>query len=70
VHHAEYIVPNAFVIPDIRETGTMPKRKERGSGWELFLKHLVEDAPFSSPLLEGAKRHPARRWMDFPALTL
>jgi hypothetical protein len=31
VRHAECIVPNAFVIPDIRETGAMPKRKQRGS---------------------------------------
>jgi hypothetical protein len=28
VRHAEYIPPNAFLIPNIRETGTMPKRKE------------------------------------------
>ena len=29
VRHAECIVPNAFLILNIRETGTMPKRKER-----------------------------------------
>src|SRR5260370_13061644 len=31
VRHAECIVPNAFLIPNIRETGTTPKRKERCS---------------------------------------
>jgi hypothetical protein len=31
VRHAECIVPNAFIIPNIRETGTKPKRQERGS---------------------------------------
>jgi hypothetical protein len=29
VRHAECIVPNAFLIPNIREAGTKPKRKER-----------------------------------------
>ena len=31
VRHAECIVPNMFIIPNIREPGTMPKRKERGT---------------------------------------
>ena len=31
VRHAECVVPNAFLIPNIREPGTMPKRKERCS---------------------------------------
>src|SRR5690349_24466313 len=31
VRHAECIVPNAFIIPDIREPGTTPKRKSRGT---------------------------------------
>ena len=29
MRHAECILPNAFLIPNIRETGTVPKRKER-----------------------------------------
>ena len=31
VRHAECIVPNMFIIPSIREPGTVPKRKERGT---------------------------------------
>ncbi|MBV8452860.1 MAG: hypothetical protein JOZ29_11375 [Deltaproteobacteria bacterium] len=31
VRHAECIVPNMFIIPGIREPGTTPKRKERGT---------------------------------------
>ncbi len=49
-------------------------------GWELFLRHVVEDMPFASPLIEGAKGvqlaeacHQSdreRRWIDLPPLTL
>ncbi len=49
-------------------------------GWELFLKHVVEDAPFPSPLLAGAKglqlvdacyqSNRERRWVDLPPLAL
>jgi hypothetical protein len=31
VRHAECIVPNAFIIPNVREPGTAPKRRERGT---------------------------------------
>jgi hypothetical protein len=31
VRHDECIVPNMFIIPSIREPGTAPKRKERGT---------------------------------------
>jgi predicted dehydrogenase len=47
-------------------------------GWELFLRHVVEGAPFPSPLLEGAKgvqlaeachrSHSERRWVDLEDL--
>jgi len=48
--------------------------------WELFLRHVAEDAPFVPTLLEGAKgvqlaeaayqsAH-ERRWIDLPALTM
>ncbi len=50
------------------------------SGWELFLRHVAEDAPFPAPLLEGAKSvqlaeacyqsHRERRWVELPALRL
>jgi predicted dehydrogenase len=49
-------------------------------GWELFLRHVAEDGPFPSPLLEGAKgvqlaelcyrSDRERRWVDVPALSL
>jgi predicted dehydrogenase len=49
------------------------------SGWELYLRHVFEDGPFPSPLLEGAKAvqladaayrsHAERRWIDIPPLT-
>jgi predicted dehydrogenase len=50
------------------------------AGWELFLRHVVEDGPFPAPLLEGAKSvqlaeacyqsHRERRWVDLPKLAL
>jgi predicted dehydrogenase len=50
------------------------------AGWELFLRHVAEDAPFPAPLIEGAKSvqlaeacyqsHRERRWVDLPALRL
>ena len=36
-------------MPDIE-----PVRNGYRAGWELFLRHIGEDAPFPSPLLEGA----------------
>ena len=50
------------------------------TGWELFLRHVAEDAPFPSPLLDGARgiqlvdacyrSHAERRWIDLPALSI
>jgi predicted dehydrogenase len=50
------------------------------AGWELFLRHIAEDAPFPAPLLEGAKSvqlaeacyrsHRERRWVDLEPLDL
>jgi predicted dehydrogenase len=49
-------------------------------GWELFLRHVAEDGPFPSPLLEGAKgvqlaeachqSHRERRWVDLGPLNI
>ncbi|MBV9016575.1 MAG: Gfo/Idh/MocA family oxidoreductase [Alphaproteobacteria bacterium] len=49
------------------------------AGWELFLRHVAEDAPFPAPLLEGAKSvqlaeacygsHRERRWIDLEPLS-
>jgi predicted dehydrogenase len=62
-------------MPDVE-----PVRNGYGAGWELFLRHVAEDAPFPSPFLEGAKSvqlaeacyqsHRERRWIDLPVLTL
>ena len=41
VRLAEYIVPNAFIIPNIREAGTLPKQRELGS--ELSLAVPVDN---------------------------
>ena len=37
-------------MPDIA-----PLENGYRAGWELFLRHVAEDAPFPAPLLEGAK---------------
>ena len=57
-----------------------PVRNGYRAGWELFLKHVAEDAPFPSPFLEGAKSvqlaeachqsNRERRWVDLSALNL
>ena len=62
-------------MPDIE-----PFRSSYRAGWELFLRHVAEDVPFPSPLVEGAKgvqlaeachqSHHERRWIDLPPLTL
>ena len=49
------------------------------AGWELFLRHVAEDAPFPNTLLEGAKgvqlaeaayaSDRERRWVDLPPLS-
>jgi predicted dehydrogenase len=48
------------------------------AGWELFIRHVLEDAPFPYGLVEGAKgvqlaeavyrSSRERRWVDLPAL--
>jgi predicted dehydrogenase len=62
-------------MPDVE-----PMRNGYRAGWELFLRHVAEDAPFPSPFLEGAKSvqlaeacyesSRERRWVDLPPLTL
>jgi predicted dehydrogenase len=62
-------------MPDIE-----PLRNGYRAGWELFLKHVAEDAPFPSPFIEGAKSvqlaeacHQSdreRRWVDLPAIEM
>ena len=62
-------------MPDVE-----PLRNGYRAGWELFLKHIAEDAPFPSPFLEGAKSvqlaeacyqsQRERRWIDLKPLNL
>ena len=62
-------------MPDIE-----PSRNGYRAGWELFLKHVAEDAPFPAPLLEGAKSvqlaetcyqsSRERRWIELQPLSL
>ena len=50
------------------------------AGWELFLRHVAEEGPFPSPLIEGAKgvqlaeachrSHRERRWIGLDPLTV
>jgi predicted dehydrogenase len=66
---------------DWQEMPTLdPFKNSYREGWELFLRHVAEDGPFPSPLLEGAKgvqlaeachqSHRERRWIDLPKLGL
>jgi predicted dehydrogenase len=62
-------------MPDVE-----PMRNGYRAGWELFLRHVAEDAPFPSPFLEGAKgvqlaeacyqSSSERRWVELPQLEL
>jgi predicted dehydrogenase len=62
-------------LPDVE-----PFRNAYPAGWESFLRHVAEGAPFPSPLLEGAKgvqlaeachqSNRERRWIELPELTL
>jgi predicted dehydrogenase len=62
-------------LPDVE-----PFRNGYRAGWESFLRHVAEGAPFPSPLLEGAKgvqlaeacyqSDRERCWIDLPELTL
>ncbi|MGH7046946.1 MAG: Gfo/Idh/MocA family protein [Stellaceae bacterium] len=55
-----------------------PFRGSYRTGWEMFLRHVAEDGPFPSSLIEGAKGvqlaeacHQSdreRRWIDLPPL--
>jgi predicted dehydrogenase len=62
-------------MPDIE-----PFENGYRAGWELFLRHVTEDAPFAASLFEGAKSvqlaeacyksHRERRWVDLSPLSL
>jgi predicted dehydrogenase len=60
-------------VPDVD-----PFRHSYRAGWELFLRHVAQDDPLTSPLIEGARdvqlteacyrSDRERRWIDIPAL--
>jgi predicted dehydrogenase len=60
-------------MPDVE-----PLRNGYRAGWELFLRHVAEEAPFPSPFIEGAKgvqlaeacyqSDHERRWVALPSL--
>jgi hypothetical protein len=60
VRHAECIVPNTFIIPSIREPGTTPKRKERGTelSWAVPIdnEHVCGISIIAWPLENGAPK--------------
>ncbi len=70
---------------DFRSTWQkMPDNQSYDNGfkvqWEMFIRHVVEDAPYSYTLMEGAKgvqlvecalqSWKERRWIDVPKLTV
>jgi len=68
VRHAECILPNAFIIPDIREAATTPKRKERGSelSWAVPVdnEHVTGLSIVAWPLENGAPKQDWRPGTD------
>jgi predicted dehydrogenase len=62
------------------EPDASPHKNPYRQCWELFLRHVGEDAPYLPTLLEGAKAvqlaelvyrsHAEGRWLDVPALRL
>jgi len=60
VRHAECILPNAFIIPDIREPGTTRKRKERGTelSWAVPVdnEHVTGLSIVAWPIEDGAPK--------------
>ena len=75
-------IPNAFRFQDQWEP--VPDNAEFDNAfkvqWEMFLRHVVEDAPFPHDFLEGARgvqlaelgmqSWHERRWLDVPKLSL
>jgi hypothetical protein len=63
VRHAECIVPNMFIIPNIREPGTVVKRQERGTelSWAVPVdnEHVRGISIVAWPLENG---EPKRDW--------
>ncbi|MEM7446433.1 MAG: gfo/Idh/MocA family oxidoreductase, partial [Pseudomonadota bacterium] len=81
--------PRPVWNPDQRQTlnffdqwQQVPDNQDTDNGfkiqWEMFLRHVLEDAPYRYTLLEGAKgvqlaelglkSWAERRWLDVPSL--
>jgi len=60
VRHAECIIPNAFIIPSIREPGSTPKRQERGTelSWAVPIdnEHVRGISIVCWPLEDGKRK--------------
>ena len=60
VRHSECIVPNAFVIPNLRETGSTPKRRELGTelSWAVPVDndHVRGISIVAWPLEDGERK--------------
>ena len=62
-------------VPDVA-----PYTNSYRAGWESFLRHVLDDTPFASPLKAGAKgiqlvdacyrSNAERRWIDLSELAL
>lgn len=75
-------IPNPIRFLDGWQTvpATVPEANAFRVQWELFLRHVLEDAPFPHTFLEAAKgvqlaeagerSWVERRWIDLPELTL
>jgi predicted dehydrogenase len=71
--HAAGLRDHWQAVPD-----NEPFRNSYRAGWELFIRHVAEDGPFPSPLIDGARglqlieachlSHLERRWVDLPPL--
>ena len=68
IRHAECIVPNAFMIPDIRETGTTPKQKEQATelSWAVPVdnEHVRGISIVAWPLEDGGPKEGWRPGTD------
>jgi predicted dehydrogenase len=85
------VTPKPFFSPEVPQPmnfdeqwqempEVLPFENGYRGGWELFLRHVAEDAPFPAPLLEGAKSvqlaeacyrsDRERRWVELEPLRL
>jgi predicted dehydrogenase len=71
--------PESFLAHWTKLADEGPHMNPYRAGWEAFIRHVAEGAPFASPFIEGAKdvqlaeasyrSDRERRWIDLPPLT-